>query len=65
MRNDIEKIIAEVNSSMAIEGMHLSEEDKVWIRRILLDPSLSNQLISELINKHTVTCNDDNITKKV
>ena len=36
---DIEKIVREVDSSMAMEGMPLTHEDKDRIRKCLSEPS--------------------------
>ena len=51
---EIEKVINEVDSSMAMEGMPLSNEDKDRIRICLANPSELNDIISNLIKKHTV-----------
>lgn len=49
-----EKILREVDSSMAMEGMPLTHDDKLRIRRCLEDPSLLEETLQELIRKHTV-----------
>ena len=51
MRN-IEKIIKEVNGSMAMEGMPLSEEDKNRMRLCAGDRDKVDKMVSELIEKH-------------
>lgn len=51
---EIEKLINEVDSSMSMEGMPLSSEDKDRIRICLANPSKLNDIISNLIKKHTV-----------
>lgn len=51
--SDNEKIIAEVDSSMAMEGMPLTDEDKKRLYMFLNDPSSLKQMLSELIKKHT------------
>lgn len=52
---EIEKLINEVDSSMSMEGMPLSSEDKDRIRICLANPSELNGIISNLIKKHTVS----------
>lgn len=51
---EIEKVINEVDSSMSMEGMPLSNEDKDRIRICLTNPSELNDIINNLIKKHTV-----------
>ena len=51
MRN-IEKIIQEVNGSMSMEGMPLTEEDKDRMRLCAGDRSKVDTMVSELIAKH-------------
>lgn len=53
MKN-IEKIICEVNGTMAMEGMPISEDDKNRIRYCLRDDNLFNETIKGLTKKHTV-----------
>ncbi len=53
--SDIEKIICEVDSSMTMEGLPLTNEDKDRIRMCLTDPSILDQLIQDIIKKYTVT----------
>lgn len=52
-----EKIIAEVNSSMAMEGMPLTSEDKARLTAFLTNPSSLERMIKDLVKKHTVTQN--------
>ena len=49
---DTERFINEVNASMAMEGMPLSEDDKERIRRILADPKCADEIRKQLILKH-------------
>ena len=49
---DTERFINEVNASMAMEGMPLSEEDKERIRRVINDPESADDICSELVRKH-------------
>ena len=51
---EIEKVISEVDSSMSMEGMPLSNEDKDRIRICLANASELNAIISDSIKKHTV-----------
>ena len=48
------KIIAEVNSSMTMEGMPLTTKDKIRIRYFLSNPDSLETMINELVKKHTV-----------
>lgn len=51
---DIERIIREVDSTMAMEGLPITTEDRNRIRFCLRDDSKFNKAIAELIEKHTV-----------
>lgn len=51
--SDIEKIIREVNGSMTIEGMELTNEDKERIRISLSDNEKYETILRELISKHS------------
>lgn len=50
-----EKIIEEVDSSMTMEGLPLTGEDRRRIRRCLEDPSELKETLRGLIQKHTQT----------
>ena len=52
--SEIERIVREVDSSMAMEGLPLTAEDKGRIRRCLSEPSSLEQTIGSLLRKHTV-----------
>lgn len=52
--SDIESIVREVDSSMAMEGMPLKSEDKDRIRNCLADMSNLEQIVGSLVKKHTV-----------
>ena len=52
-----EKIIADINSSMAMEGMPLTSEDKERLNAFLTNPSSLEMMIRDLVKKHTVTQN--------
>ncbi len=47
-----EKIISEVNGSMALEGMPLTEEDKNRIRYCIENPDQVSEILKQLIAKH-------------
>lgn len=52
-----EKIIADINSSMAMEGMPLSSEDKARLNTFLTNPSSLEMMIRDLVKKHTIAQN--------
>lgn len=56
---DLEKLIDEVNGTMSMEGMSLTQGDKERIRRCAGDNELVEETIAELIKKHTAVkgCN--------
>ena len=49
-----DKIIAEVNSSMTMEGMPLTAEDKNRLRCFLSNPDDLKNMINDLVKKYTV-----------
>ncbi len=51
---DMESIVREVDSSMAMEGMPLYSEDKNRIKKYLENPSSLEKLVGSLVEKHTV-----------
>lgn len=51
---DIKQIIKEVSATMAMEGMHLKEEDKERIRICLSDEVSFEEMKKRIIEKHTV-----------
>ena len=55
MVKDIEQLINEVNGTMAIEGMPLTQDDKQRIRDCLNDDKLFEKTIAELVEKHSVS----------
>jgi len=59
---DIEKIIREVNGTMAIEGMPITKADEDRIRNCLRDNDKYEKTLRELVKKHTVI--DNNICNK-
>jgi len=50
---DLEKLIDEVNGSMAMEGMPLTQSDKDRIRYCAGNVKLVEKTIAELVKKHT------------
>ena len=52
---DIEKIVMEVDRTMLIEGMPLTNEYKDRIRKCLAEPAEAESMISNLLIKHTVS----------
>lgn len=52
--SDIESIVREVDSSMAMEGMPLYSEDKERIRKCLADLSNLEKMVGSLVEKHTI-----------
>ena len=47
-----EKLIKEVDGSMAIEGMSLTDDDKNRIRYCVENPKQLDVILKRLINKH-------------
>ena len=54
LMGDIEKIVREVDSSMAMEGLPLTNEDRDRIRKCLSEPVSVDRIINGLLAKHTV-----------
>lgn len=50
----IERIICEVDSSMSIEGLPLTNVDKEQISLCLNNPEMLGSIINELLDKHSV-----------
>jgi outer membrane protein assembly factor BamA len=55
---DLERIIEDVNASMAMEGMPLTEEDKARMRYCAGDKKKTDQVVAELLRKHSVKAED-------
>jgi len=49
----IEQKIAEVNSTMAMEGMPLSEEDKLRLHDVFSGKTSADTLVKQLVEKHS------------
>ncbi len=54
MRDDIEQKIREVNGTMAIEGMPLTDEDKNRLRSILRGEISYETAIKRIIDKYSL-----------
>lgn len=55
--SEIERIVNEVNSSMAMEGLILDVDDKNRIVSCLTDSESLEFLIENLVNKHKASVN--------
>ena len=53
--SEVDRIINEVDSSMAMEGLPLSSADKERISVCLNNPKMLDSMIKELLNKHKVS----------
>lgn len=51
---DVEKIIDEVNGTMAIEGMPLTEEDREMLRECITGKTSYDDMVKKLVLKYTV-----------
>jgi len=51
---DIEQIIREVNGTMAMEGMPLTEEDKERLKLCLSDKVSFEEMKNRIVKKHTM-----------
>jgi len=49
---DVEQKIREVNATMAMEGMPLTEDDKMRLRDILSGKVDAETVVSQLVAKH-------------
>lgn len=55
MEVDIETVVHQVEGSMAIEGLPLSEEDQERIRQIAAAPEQVETIVQKLVKKHSVS----------
>lgn len=53
-RNEIKKIIREINGSMAIEGMPLTEKNKMDICTVLSGRKTADEMVKSLVKKYKV-----------
>jgi len=51
---NIEKTIDQINGSMAMEGMPLTDQDKDRLRECLSGKTSFDEMIKRLVKKHTV-----------
>lgn len=49
------QLIEEVNGTMSIEGMPLTNDDKLRMLEYLNEPSKFDEIMKTLISKHTVS----------
>ncbi len=49
---DVEQLIREVNGTMAIEGMPLTDEDKKRVRDIIIGRTRIDDIINQLKDKY-------------
>jgi hypothetical protein len=52
MPRDIERLIGEVNGTMAIEGMPLTDDDKERLRIVLRGEVTADEMVRRLVTKH-------------
>lgn len=50
----VEKLIGEINGTMAIEGMPLTEQDKARLRECITGKTSYDEMVKRLVKKHTV-----------
>lgn len=51
---DIERIIGDINGTMAIEGMPLTEEDKAMLRKCITGKVSSDEMVKRLVKQYSV-----------
>ena len=51
---DIERIIGDINGTMAIEEMPLTDGDKDCLRECLTGKTSYDEMVNRLVKKHTV-----------
>ena len=52
-----EKIIGEINGTMAMEGMPLTEDDKNMLRKCISGEISSDEMVKRLVKHYTVVPN--------
>jgi len=55
MNGDVENIIENIDFSMKMENMPLTEEDKIRLRLCLNGKKEINEVLQETIKKHTLS----------
>lgn len=63
--SEIQKIVRAVDSSMRMEGLELSHDDKQRIETCLSEPEKFDTVLKELIGKHTVKTTGQNYVQKI
>lgn len=63
--SEIQKIVRAVDSSMRMEGLELSHDDKKRIETCLSSPKNFDAVLKELIGKHTVKPAGQNHVPKI
>lgn len=53
----VEKLIGEINGTMAIEGMPLTKEDKDRLRECITGKTSYDEMVKRLIKKHAIRPN--------
>lgn len=51
---DVEKIIGEINGTMAMEGMPLTSEDREMLRKCITGQTTSDEMVKRLVKQYTV-----------
>lgn len=51
---DVEKIIGEVNGTMAMEGMPLTEDDKQMLRKCITGDVSTDEMVKRLVKQYAV-----------
>ncbi len=54
---DTEKIIGEINGTMAMEGMPLTEDDKNMLRKCITGEISSDEMVKRLVKQYTIIPN--------
>lgn len=49
---DVEKIIGEINGTMAIEGMPLTDEDRDMLRECITGKTTPDEMIKRLVKRY-------------
>ena len=52
---DVEKLIDQVNGTMAMEGMPLTDDDKERLRECITGKTSYDEMVKRLVKKHAAT----------
>ncbi|MBQ7313451.1 MAG: hypothetical protein IJW81_07695 [Clostridia bacterium] len=63
--SEVQKIVRAVDSSMRMEGLPLSQDDKKRIEACLSDPQSFDAVLKELIRKHMVKSSGQRYVQKI